>query len=92
MLRGRDTGALNDIVMRRVWAASISAQVLSQIRESRRYLLHSLRVRIADWLNYFIGIVDYKKNKKEEAPKKRVNQRGVLKVDGYSDFNPEVNV
>jgi len=24
--------------------------------------------------------------------KKRVNTRGVLKVDGYTDFNPEVNV
>ncbi len=29
---------------------------------------------------------------KEEAPKRKVNTRGVLKVDGYSDFNPDVNV
>lgn len=29
---------------------------------------------------------------KEEAPKRKVNTRGVLKVDGYNDFNPEMNV
>ncbi len=37
-------------------------------------------------------IVEHQKNKKEEAPKKKVNTRGVLKVDGYTDFNPEMNV
>lgn len=40
----------------------------------------------------YIEIADYQKNKKEEAPKKKVNTRGVLKVDGYTDFNPEMNV
>ena len=33
-----------------------------------------------------------KKNVKDETPKRKVNTRGVLKVDGYSDFNPDMNV
>lgn len=39
-----------------------------------------------------IEILEAKKNVKEEAPKRKVNTRGVLKVDGYSDFNPDMNV
>ena len=29
---------------------------------------------------------------KDEAPKRKVNTCGVLKVDGYSYFNPGMNV
>ncbi len=29
---------------------------------------------------------------KEDVPKRKVNTRGVLKVDGYTDFNPDINV
>jgi hypothetical protein len=29
---------------------------------------------------------------KESAPKQKVNTRGVLKVSGFDDFNPQVNV
>ena len=29
---------------------------------------------------------------RDDAPKKKVNTRGVLKVDGYSEFNPDMNV
>jgi hypothetical protein len=29
---------------------------------------------------------------REEAPKRKVNTRGVLKVDGYNEFNPDLNV
>lgn len=38
-------------------------------------------------------ILEAKKNVKTEAPTRKVkNTRGVLKVDGYSDFNPDMNV
>lgn len=39
-----------------------------------------------------VGIVESQKVKKDFAPQKKVNTRGVLKVDGYSDFNPDLNV
>ena len=32
------------------------------------------------------------KTQKDEAPKKKVNTRGVLNVSGFSDFNPQMNV
>ena len=40
----------------------------------------------------YVEIVEYQATKKEEAPKKKVNTRVVLKVDGYTEFNPEMNV
>jgi hypothetical protein len=39
-----------------------------------------------------LEIVDVKRNKKDAAPVRKVNTRGVLKVDGYSDFNPDLNL
>jgi hypothetical protein len=37
-------------------------------------------------------ITEAKKNKKDTAPVRKVNTRGVLKIDGYSDFNPDLNL
>ncbi|CDW81410.1 UNKNOWN [Stylonychia lemnae] len=37
-------------------------------------------------------IISAQSNKKEEAPKKKMNTRGVLKVNGYADFDPQMNV
>jgi hypothetical protein len=39
-----------------------------------------------------IEILDFQKTKQEGATKVKMNTRGVLKVDGFTDFNPEVNV
>jgi hypothetical protein len=36
--------------------------------------------------------MDSQKIQKEEAPKKKVNTRGVLNVSGFNDFNPQMNV
>jgi hypothetical protein len=33
-----------------------------------------------------------KKNKKDSNPVRKAPARGVLKVDGYSDFNPDLNL
>ena len=41
---------------------------------------------------YDIEILEYQKRVKEEVPKRKVNTRGVLKVDGYTEFNPNLNV
>ena len=43
-------------------------------------------------LTLFAEIIDHKKNKKEEEPKKRQNKRGGLNIDGLTDFNPDANV
>lgn len=53
---------------------------------------HWLRVSIQICITPHIEILEVKKNVKDEAPKRKVNTRGVLKVDGYSDFNPDMNV
>lgn len=39
-----------------------------------------------------VEAMENQKNQKEEAPKKKVNTRGVLNVSGFSDFNPQMNV
>ena len=36
--------------------------------------------------------MDNQKNQKDEAPKKKVNTRGVLNVSGFNDFNPQMTV
>lgn len=43
-------------------------------------------------LNIQIEIVELQKSKKDQAPQKKINTRGVLKVDGYTDFNPDINL
>jgi hypothetical protein len=42
--------------------------------------------------NLVIEIISSQSFKKEEAPKKKMNTRGVLKVNGYADFDPQMNV
>jgi len=37
-------------------------------------------------------IIEYKKTKKDEEPKKRMNARGALNISGMTDFNPDANV
>ena len=37
-------------------------------------------------------IIEHKKNKKDEEPKKKMNTRGALNIGGMSDFNPDANV
>lgn len=37
-------------------------------------------------------IIEYKKTKKDDEPKKRVNMRGALNVGGMTEFNPVANV
>jgi hypothetical protein len=37
-------------------------------------------------------IIEHKKSAKEEAPKKKMNTRGMLNVGGMTDFNPDANV
>jgi hypothetical protein len=44
------------------------------------------------WLITLSEIAECKQNKKDAAPVRKVNTRGVLKVDGYSDFNPDLNL
>ena len=39
-----------------------------------------------------IEVIEFQNSRKDDAPKKKMNTRGVLKVDGYSDFNPEANI
>lgn len=37
-------------------------------------------------------IIEHKKNRKDEEPKKRMNARGALNISGMTDFNPDANV
>jgi GTPase SAR1 family protein len=37
-------------------------------------------------------IIEHKKSAKDEAPKKKMNTRGMLNVGGMTDFNPDANV
>ena len=37
-------------------------------------------------------IIDHSRNKTAEAPKKRMNQRGALNVNGLTDFDPSANM
>lgn len=39
-----------------------------------------------------VGIIEHKKSKKEEEPKRKMNTRGALNIGGMSDFNPDANV
>ena len=39
-----------------------------------------------------IEIVEHQKTVKDDVPKRKINTRGVLKVDGFNEFNPELNV
>lgn len=43
-------------------------------------------------VNLNIEIVEFQNSRKDDAPKKKMNTRGVLKVDGYTEFNPEANI
>lgn len=36
----------------------------------------------------YIEILENKKNSTESVPKKKINTRGVLKVDGFNEFDP----
>jgi hypothetical protein len=48
----------------------------------------SLMFRIHYLDSLLLEILSAQSNKKEEAPKKKINTRGVLKVSGYADFDP----
>ena len=37
-------------------------------------------------------IIEHSRNKTAEAPKKRMNQRGALNVNGLTDFDPSANM
>jgi hypothetical protein len=37
-------------------------------------------------------IIEHKKNRKEEEPKRKMNTRGALNIGGMTDFNPDANV
>ena len=39
-----------------------------------------------------VGIMEHKKTKKDEEPKRKMNTRGALNIGGMSDFNPDANV
>ncbi len=37
-------------------------------------------------------MIDFQNSRKDDQPKKKMNTRGVLKVDGYTEFNPDANI
>lgn len=81
--------------MRWMWAASISVQVRRQVQVSSKYSEFLPRVRLISQFNIIailLGIIEYKKNKKEEEPKRKMNTRGALNIGGMTDFNPDANV
>ena len=79
--------------MQWAWEANTSAQVRSQGPESMIFseFLLSVSNQIND-NNDILEIIEYKKTRKEEEPKKKMNTSGALNIGGMSDFNPDANV
>ena len=90
------TAMINNIILNR-YAKSVgsdhfntSAKAGNNVMEIFLTLAESMNSMI---LMEIVEIVDASKNPKEDGQKKRkINTRGVLKVDGYTDFNPDMNV
>lgn len=70
---------------------SSSAKTGAGVEEIFRILTES---NLTIYISYssYLGIIEYKKTRKEEEPKRKMNTRGALNIGGMTDFNPDANV
>jgi len=78
----------------RSFARSVGSEHISTSAKTGQGVveLFNTLARSKDWVLMQKGIVEVQNSKKTEATKKKINTRGVLKVSGFTDFDPQMNV